>query len=756
MSLHEQALEYHAKGRPGKIEINTTKPCATAADLSLAYSPGVAEPCRAIHEKDDDVYLYTGKGNLVAVVTNGTAVLGLGNIGPHAAKPVMEGKAVLFKRFADIDVFDIELNAKTAKEVIAACKAIAPTFGGINLEDIKAPECFEIEETLTKELDIPVFHDDQHGTAIITSAALINALEITGRDPSRTKFVFSGAGSAAIACANLFLKFGVNRDNIVMCDSKGAVFEGRTDYMDPYKARFATKRAIATLSEAMVDADVFIGLSAAGVVTQAMVKSMAKNPIIFAMANPDPEILPEKILEVRTDAIIATGRSDYPNQVNNVLGFPFIFRGALDVRSRAINQEMQIAAVKALAELAKEDVPQNVSRAYGNQKFQFGRDYLIPKPFDRRVLLWVAPAVAEAAMKTGVARTPLNLEDYKHRLESLLGRSYAVMRSIKNRVRARRSEERRYSIVFPEGSHPKILQAAEIVREEGIAEPILLGNPIEIKKQIQELRLQNLNDVRMIRPSESPDFENYCQKLFELRQRRGVTLQSARQVMRNFNYFGSMMVHLNHADGLITGLTQGYADGIRSGLFVIGSKPGHRVSGIYMMILKDRIFFFADTTVNVQPSSEELADIAINTADFASTFTGEQPRVAMLSFSNFGTSAHPYATRVRDAVDIIRKRRPDLNVDGEMQADTAVEPEIIAENFGFSVLRGQANVLVFPDLHSGNIAYKLVSRLGNAEAIGPILVGMNKPVHILQTGSDVTDIVNMAAITAIECARFQT
>ena len=752
MTLYDEALEYHSRGRKGKIEVVPTKPVSTQKDLSLAYSPGVAEPCRMIAEKEELVYEYTAKGNLVAVLSNGTAVLGLGDIGASAAKPVMEGKGVLFKKFADIDVFDIEINAKNPDDVIRCCEMLEPTFGGINLEDIKSPECFYIEEELKKRLKIPVFHDDQHGTAVISGAAFLNATEVLGKKLKDMRVVFCGGGAAAIACANLYLHLGVRRENIIMCDSKGVIYKGRREGMNPYKERYAVETEKRTVAQALEGADAFVGVSVKDGISPEMIKKMAKDPIIFAMANPDPEVLPEAVLKVRPDAIMATGRSDYPNQVNNVLGFPFIFRGALDTMAMAINEEMKMAAVRALAALAKEDVPDAVSRAYGGQRFQFGREYLIPKPFDRRALIWVASAVAEAAIHSGVARKKLDITQYKEHLETLLGTSYMVMRGIKKRVQSDNSGDgHRSTIVFPEGENPKILRAAQIVREEGIAEPILLGNPTQMEKAIQELGLEAaLKGVRRIRPSDSEQREEYSQKLYEKRKRKGVTLALSRSLMKQPNYYGAMMVEAGHADGFLSGISDSYPETLRPALQVIGVKAGSRLAGVYMMIFKKRVFLFADTTVNIEPTAEELADIAIQTARMAEDVLGTHPRVAMLSFSNFGANNHPVALKVRRAVELVKSRMPGLQIDGEMQADTAVIPEISKESFPFNGVPGNANILIFPDLQSGNIAYKLIARLGQAEAIGPILLGMNKPVFILQQNSDVNDVVNMAAVTAME------
>lgn len=749
MTLYKEALEYHRSGRKGKIEVVPSKSVATQHDLSLAYSPGVAEPCRMIAEKQDLAYEYTAKGNLVGVVSNGSAVLGLGNIGADASKPVMEGKGVLFKKFADIDVFDIELNTQNPDDVIRACEMLEPTFGGINLEDIKAPECFYIEEELKKKLNIPVFHDDQHGTAVISAAAFLNAIEITGKKIGKIKLVVSGGGAAAIACANLYVHLGVKRENVLMLDSKGIIYKGRKEGLNPYKERFAADTKKRTMAEALDGADAFVGVSVKDSVTQEMIKKMAKNPIIFAMANPDPEISPELVLEARPDAIMATGRSDYPNQVNNVLGFPFIFRGALDTRAKAINEEMKMAAVRALADLAKETIPEAVSRAYGGQKFKFGKDYLIPTPFDRRVLLWVAPAVAQAAMDSGVARQKIDIEKYRETLESLLGSTYTVMRGIKNRVKEK--EGSRVKLVLPEGEHPKMLRAAQRIIQEEIADPILLGNEKNIRKQIQDEGLEDvLKDIPIIRPSTSQDFESFAQKLFEKRQRKGMDLGRARSLMKHPNYYGSMMVETGQADALLSGVSQSYPETIRPAIEVIGVRPGERLSGVYLIMAQKKLYWFADTTVNIDPSADELARISVQTAEFAKEFTGEEPRVAMLSFSNFGSNNHPLAKKVSQAVQILKERAPDLIVDGEMQADTALVPDISNESFTFNRVPGNANVLIFPDLQSGNIAYKLLNRMAGANAVGPILLGMNKPVFVLQRGSDVADIVNMAAITAME------
>ena len=747
MGKKMDALEYHSMGRKGKIEVVPTKPCQTARDLSLAYSPGVAEPCLAIQQNPEDAYKYTAKGNLVAVVSNGTAVLGLGNLGALAGKPVMEGKGILFKRFADIDVFDIELDTEDPDEIIKACQLLEPTFGGINLEDIKAPECFYIEETLKKTMNIPVFHDDQHGTAIISSAALLNALMLVGKKIEEIRIVVNGAGASANSCAKLAIALGVKPNNMIMCDTKGVIYQGRTEGMNPYKELFAADTPFRTLEEAAAGADVLFGLSAKGSFTPEMVASMAPNPIIFAMANPDPEITPEEAHAVRGDVIMATGRSDYPNQVNNVLGFPFIFRGALDVRATCINEEMKLAAVQALARLAREEVPDSVCKAYGNVKFAFGRDYIIPKPFDPRVLLHVAPAIAQAAMETGVARQPItDLAKYIEQLESTQGTSKETLRAIINKAKA---EPKR--IVFPEGDNEKILRAAQNLIEEEIAIPILVGNEAKIRAAMADLGIE-LNGVSIIDPETWDRSEDYAQELYKLRQRKGLTLSEARRIMRRKSrtHFGCMMVRMGDADTLLSGIDTHYPETIRPALEVIGKQEGlSSVHGLYMMVFKNGIFFMADTTVCIEPTPAELAETAILAANKAQMLDIE-PKVAMLSFSNFGSVNHPQTQKVKRAVEIVKERAPYLKVDGEMQADTAVVPEILDKNYPFANIKGQANVLIFPDLNSGNICYKLLARIGGAEAIGPILMGMKKPVHVLQRGDDVVDIVNMAAIAVVD------
>jgi len=746
----EEALAYHTGKRHGKTEVVATKPCITQRDLSLAYTPGVAEPCLAIAKDPELVYEYTNKGNLVAVVSNGTAVLGLGDIGPMASKPVMEGKGVLFKRFADIDVFDIEVDSKDPEEIIRFCELLAPTLGGINLEDIGAPECFEIEERLRKSCDIPVFHDDQHGTAIISGAALVNALEVAGKKIEDVKVVFSGAGAAGIACATFYISLGVKQENLLMVDSKGVIYEGRTEGMNKYKERFAVDTDARTLADAMKDADVFAGVSVMGLVTQEMVKTMAKDPIIFAMANPDPEILPEDALAVRPDVIMATGRSDYPNQVNNVLGFPFIFRGALDVASTHINEEMKLAAARALANLTKEDVPDSVVRAYGGKPFKFGRDYLIPKPFDYRVLLWEAPAVAEAAIETGVARKPYSSkEDYVRELENRLSRTRRVMHGVFDQAMA---DPKR--IVFPEGESEKIIRAAKILADEGICKPVLLGSTENIDQLLKEHEVPK-KGIEIIDPLASDDAQVYAEVLSRTRWRQGVTLETACKAMRDPVYFGNMMVNQSDADGLIAGVTMSYPETIRPALRIHKTREGiKRAAGMYLLLFEDRMLFIADTTVNQDPTADELAEIAWLSSQAAEHYFGIKPRVAMLSYSNFGSNIDHRSQKVRDAVAIAEDRWPGLLIEGEMQADTAVEPLIAQEAFPLSRIQGDANILVCPDLESANIAYKLLWRLGKVEAIGPILIGIDAAVHVLQRGVDVNDVVNMAALCVLKAQRW--
>ena len=748
-SRRQEALDYHSQGRPGKIQVTPTKPFKDQRDLSLAYTPGVAEPCLDIAKRPEDAYLYTTKGNLVAVVTNGTAVLGLGNIGALAGKPVMEGKGILFKAFADIDVFDLEVGSEKPDDVIRFCQLLEPTVGGINLEDIRSPDCFHIERKLRETLSIPVFHDDQHGTAIISGAALLNALELVKKDIAKVKIVFAGAGAAAIATAEHYVRLGAQRANIAMADHKGVIYQGRDTDMDEFKQRFATDTKARTLAEALQGADVFVGLSVGGIVTGEMLKPMAKQPVIFALANPNPEIMPDEAKKARPDAIVATGRSDFPNQVNNVLGFPFIFRGALDVRAKQINEEMKMAATRALAELAKQDVPESVTRAYGIEKLKFGPEYIIPKPFDPRVLLWVAPAVAWAAVASGIAGHIVDIEQYRAELDARLGPERQVMRGFITRV-----QQDPPSIVFPEGDDPRILRAARILADEGIARPILLGDLDTIRRQADEASL-TLEDIELMNPRLAADRHQFAEELWQLRQRRGITLREAQERVLDPVYYGLLLLRSGRTDALVAGEEIDYPDSIRPALEVIGVEGGRKhVSGIYMMIFRQQTFFFADTTVNIDPDAATLAEIASSTAKFVSRL-GIEPRVAMLSFSNFGSVKHPSAAKVQQAVALLHEREPNLQVDGEMQADTAVVERILTKVYPFSKLRGPANVLIFPDLNAANTSYKLLARLGDAQAIGPILVGMARPVHVLQRLSEVPDIVNMAVIAAVDALEYR-
>ncbi|WP_424006536.1 NADP-dependent malic enzyme [Haloferax denitrificans] len=747
MGLDDDSREYHRQDPPGKIEIATTKPTNTQRDLSLAYSPGVAAPCLDIADDEDAAYEYTAKGNLVGVVSNGSAVLGLGNIGAQASKPVMEGKGVLFKRFADIDVFDVELDITNVDEFVAATKAMEPTFGGINLEDIKAPECFEIERQLREQMDIPVFHDDQHGTAIISGAALLNAADVADKDLDDLDIVFSGAGASALATARFYVSLGAKKENITMCDSSGIITESRVEEGDvnKYKAEFAQPVDEGSLSDAIEGADVFAGLSVGGIVSQEMVRSMADDPIIFAMANPDPEITYEDAKDAREDTVImATGRSDYPNQVNNVLGFPFIFRGALDVRATEINEAMKRAAAEALAELARQDVPDAVVKAYGDHPLQFGPDYVIPKPLDPRVLFEVAPAVAQAAMTSGAARERLDMNAYRERLEARLGKSREMMRVVLNKAK---SNPKR--VALAEGEDEKMIRAAYQMQEEGIAEPILVGKTTTILRKAEELGLDF--DPTIANPRDG-EWDHYVDRLYELRQRKGVTKSEAEElVRRDSNYFASVMVEVGDADAMLTGLTHHYPSALRPPLQIIGTADeADYAAGVYMMTFKNRVVFCADTTVNLDPDEEILAEITKHTADLARQFNVE-PRAALLSYSNFGSVTNEGTRKPRDAAALLQDD-PDVDfpVDGEMQADTALVEDILEGTYDFAELDGPANVLVFPNLEAGNIGYKLLQRLGGAEAIGPMLVGMDKPVHVLQRGDEVKDIVNLAATAVVD------
>ena len=740
----KEALEFHTRGRPGKIQVVPTKPLTTQRDLSLAYSPGVAEPCMEIFREPSDVYKYTARGNLVAVITDGTAVLGLGDIGPLASKPVMEGKGVLFKKFADIDVFDLEIDAKNPDHFIETVAALEPTFGGINLEDIKAPECFYIEEQLKKRMNIPVFHDDQHGTAIISGAGLLNAAELQGKQLADLKIVVSGAGASAVACTRFYLSLGVKAENVLMADSKGVLNTRRKLAEDDPKREWVRDTPADTLEEALVGADMLLGLSRAGLVTADMIKAMAPKPIIFALANPDPEIDYPLARETRPDAIVATGRSDYNNQVNNVLGFPFIFRGALDVRATQINEAMKVAAAHALAGLARKDVPQVVNTAYG-EDFRYGPDYIIPKPFDPRVLIWVAPAVAKAAMDSGVAQVTLDIDAYRERLQGLLGGSTAVMRKF-----MRRAAGTSRTLVLPEGDDPRILKAASIIVDERIARPILLGEPAKIAAilKAQDIDLTP-GSYDIVDPRTDAAFEAYAAKFYRMRERKGITLELARLLMRECNYFGMMMVAERRADGIVTGLNFAYSDTVRPALQIIGLRPGVRkIAGMYLMLHKNGMYFFGDTTVNVNMDAETLADVAELLADAAKTFE-VVPRVAMLSFSNFGSVRDARSTMVARAVEILRRRRPDLEVEGEMQANVAVDFTLQQRLLPSTRLTGPANVLIFPTLEAGNVAYKLMRELGGVPAVGPVLLGMDRPVTVLERDCTVDNIVHMAAVTVV-------
>ena len=744
----EDALDYHSQGRPGKIEVVPTKPYSSQRDLTLAYSPGVAEPCLEIEKTPEDAYKYTAKGNLVAVISNGTAVLGLGNIGALASKPVMEGKGLLFKIFADIDVFDIEVNTENIDEFVNTVKNIAPTFGGINLEDIKAPECFEIERRLKEALDIPLMHDDQHGTAIISAAGLLNAVEISRKKMSEVKLVINGAGASASSCAKMYIAVGVKKENIVMLDSKGVIHKGRTD-LDQYKTFFACDKTDKTsLAEVIKGADVFVGLSKGNILTQDMVKSMAKNCVVFALANPTPEISYEEAMAARKDIIVATGRSDHPNQVNNVLGFPFIFRGAMDVRATTINEEMKLAATLAIAALAKEPVPDYVNLAYGSKSLSFGSDYIIPKPIDNRLIAEVSSAVAKAAVESGVAKKSIqNWDVYKAELENRLGKDNKLMRSLANK--ARNNPKR---VVFTEADNYKILKAACVVRDEGIAKPILLGNKERIQKLAEE-NFMDLADMPIVDPlTEDENSRNeFGDSLWLKRQRRGLNQYDARKLMRDRNYYGAMMVSNGLADAMISGLTRKYGQPIKAALEVIDTLPGvSRVAGLYIMVTKKGPYFFADTTMNVDPTAEQLADIAILTANTVKQYN-IIPRIAMLSYTNFGSAQGEIPEKVAKAVNILHNNYPGLIVDGDIQANFAANNELLKEQFPFSTLVDKnVNTFIFPNLASGNIAYKLMQELGGAEAIGPVLMGLNHPVHVLQLGSSVREIVNMITIAVVD------
>jgi malate dehydrogenase (oxaloacetate-decarboxylating)(NADP+) len=745
MIRKQDALDYHSQGRKGKIEVVPTKPLLTQRDLGLAYTPGVADPCLEIEKDPSLAFQYTARGNLVAVVSNGTAVLGLGAIGALAGKPVMEGKGVLFKKFADIDVFDIEIDSLDPDEIINIVSKLEPTFGGINLEDIKAPECFYIEERLKEIMQIPVFHDDQHGTAIISGAALLNAAELVNKPLDSLKVVVSGAGASAIACAKFYIQLGVKRENCVLVDTKGVVYEGRTEGMNKYKAYFATSASCRTLAEAIVGTDVFLGCSVAGLMTKDMVRSMNKDPIVFAMANPDPEISYPDAKEARSDVVMATGRSDYPNQVNNVLGFPFIFRGALDVQARVINEEMKVAAAHALANLAKQDVPESVQRAYGGINLKFGRDYIIPKPFDPRVLTWEAPAVAKAAMDTKVARRPVDITEYKKSLERIYGRTHMVMRKYSEQAR---KEPKR--VILPESDNEKILRACQILVDQGVARPVLLGDVAQLKAKMKEMSIDLGTRADIVDHLQHPKFEVYAREYTRLRQRRGVTIREASYRLRNRTYFAMMMLRQGDADAVVLGIDTHYPESLRPALEVVGLREGaKRAAGMYMLVLKQEVVFFADCTVSTCPTADEVAEIAIVAADEVREL-GVKPRIAMISYSNFGSNKEESAAKMARATELVQKRRPDLEVDGEMQFNTATNYTLMKELYPFCKLSGPANVFIFPNLDAGNACYKALAELGGAEVVGPILMGLNKPVEVLQRADTVDAIVRLVSIATVE------
>jgi len=747
--LKSQALAYHEGGRPGKLEVVPSKPCDNAKDLALAYTPGVAVPCLEIQADETTAYRYTNRGNLVAVITNGTAVLGLGDIGALAGKPVMEGKGVLFKKFADIDVYDIEIQEKDPQKLIEIIAALEPTFGGINLEDIKGPECFAIEKALRTRMKIPVFHDDQHGTAIIVGAAMINALELAGKKMEELRLVVSGAGAAGIACTELLLQLGLRRENVVLCDSKGPLTRARTDVSDESKRSFLVDKPFTTLAEALYQADAFLGLSVKNLVTPEMLRSMAPNPIVLALANPDPEIAYPQAIEAREDLIMATGRSDYPNQVNNVLGFPYIFRGALDVQASTINDAMKLAAVHALAQLAREPVPESVAKAYGNQKFEFGRDYFIPKPLDPRVLLRVAPAVARAAIESGVAgRSSYDSESYLVRLGRIQDQSKQALERIFLDARA---NPRR--IAFASGELPKVAQVVRRVLEEGIAHPVLVGPEAEILANLSKYRIDRAA-VSLIDPATDAERALYWQTLYSLRQRKGLTLPDAQQLTSRSDYYAALALRLGRVDGMISGFTTTYPKAVRTLLQVLRASEDDLVVGLYIMAIKQKLLFFADTTMTEEPTAEQLARIALQTVEYASSFLN--PRVAMLSYSNFGSAPSPLTRKVIRATELLRRMRPDLQVDGELQPDIALDPEVRQHQFPFSTLKGAANVLIFPDLTSGNLAHKLLLQLAQARFVGPILLGLGHPAHAVQRHASVEEVVSLTALTCREAQQKST
>jgi malate dehydrogenase (oxaloacetate-decarboxylating)(NADP+) len=737
----QEALTYHDRGQPGKVALDVTKPCATPRDLSLAYTPGVAEPVQEIARDPEMAYAYTGRGNLVAVVSNGTAVLGMGDVGALASKPVMEGKAVLFKRLADINAFDIELDAQDPEEVVQVIRAIAPGFGGINVEDIKAPDCFAIEEALRKSLDIPVFHDDQHGTAVVVGAGLLNALHVVGKRIEEVRVVISGAGAAGLACAGFLVSLGVKKQNLVLCDSHGVLYEDRPEGMHERMLEFARETSLRTLAEALVDADVFLGLSVAGVVTGEMLKTMAPKPIVFALANPDPEISYEEACTARPDAIVATGRSDYPNQLNNALGFPYVFRGALDVRATQINEAMKLAAARSLAALAREEVPESLCRLYGEDTLCFGADYIIPKVLDPRLLSWVAPAVAEAAMASGVARVQVDLVEYRLALESRFTREQEIQSNF-----LRRAQRKLRTVVFPEGEIAAVVRAAARLQQDGLVQPVLLGRPEVVVQRLAKLGSDV--ELHVVDPSSSRDLRVYADTLFRVRQRKGLTRQEALRLMQMPTYFAAMMVHRGAADAMVGGVVPNAGRVLEQALQVIGTAPGiDRVAGMYFVLAQGHTFFFTDPVVNVDPTSEQLAGVAIEAASYVRAM-GIEPHIAMLSFSNFGSHRHPYADKMRRAAELVKAQRPELIVDGEMQADTAVTPEILESDYPFSDLTGMANVLVFPDLDAASIALKLVQRLGDAEVSGPVFLGLAKPVYVTAPDAEAAEIIKTAIAAA--------
>ncbi len=750
MDYEKLALEYHRREPAGKIQTHITKPLNTQEDLSVAYSPGVAGPCREIEKNIEDSFHYTGRANLVGVISNGTAVLGLGDIGPYASKPVMEGKAMLFKKFADIDVFDIEIDASDPDEFIQAVKALEPTFGGINLEDIKAPECFYIEEQLKERMKIPVFHDDQHGTAIIASAAFINALEITKRDIHETKVVFSGGGAAAIACAELFLNLGIKKENLIMCDSKGVLHQKR-DPGNPYKGKFAIDTSLRTLEEALDGADAFVGVSVAGVLKPHMIKNMNPHPIIFALANPDPEIHPDEAREVRPDAVIATGRSDFPNQVNNVLGFPFIFRGALDVQATRINDEMKLAAVRAISELAKKSVPEEVLKVYSNPEgYRFGKDYLIPKPVDPRVLMYVAPAVAKAAMDSGVARKQVNINEYKDKIERILGPTRRIVRSMRKDIVANtQSRQKKPNILIPHGHDSRVIKAAAQLEYDGDVDVTLLGSRTDILRKAQALGFSGFEKgIHIVNPLKDPRSAQFAEQLFKIRQRKGISLSIAQESMRNNNYFGAMLLKNKMVDGMLNGLIEPYSTSIRPILEVFGTDEKTTLAGIQMIIYQKKLLFFADCTINVDPSAEQMAEIAFETAQMARKYTSDPLKLAFLSFSSFGSNRHPATQKISEACSLLAAMKPDFQFDGEIQADVALNTELQTKEFPFANIDGQANILIFPDLMSANISYKILANLTEARCFGPILLGPTAPAHVLERGASVEEIINMVYLTA--------